>query len=133
MLYDGTCGLCHRAVQFTLRHDHDDAFRFAPLQSEVAASILKRHDRDPSQVNTVVLVLDPQSPTERLLTRSDAALAVLARLGIRWRVIAALGRLCPRTLRDRLYDWVAHNRYRIFGRRDSCVLPAVDQSKKFLA
>ncbi len=133
LLYDGTCGLCDRAVQFTLRHDHGDLFRFAPLQGDCAASILGRHALDVSQLSTVVLVLDPQLPTERLLTRSDAALAVLATLGVPWSLIAAVGRLCPRGVRDHIYDWVARHRYRMFGRHDACTLPATEQRKKFLA
>lgn len=133
LLYDGTCGLCDRAVQFTLRHDRDDVFRFAPLQSEFAAPILERHGVNSLSLSTVVLVVDYELPSERILTRSDAFLTLLAQLSAPWRIIASIGRLCPRGLRDRIYDWIARNRYRIFGRHDVCSIPVPAQRKKFLA
>ena len=133
LLYDGLCGFCDRAVQFTLRHDHSDVFRFAPLQSDVASEILRRHGQDPAALSTVVLVLDPDHPNERLLLRSDAVLGVLSTLGWPWKFAAAVGWLCPRAIRDLVYDWVARIRYRIFGRYSACPLPTPAQRQKFLA
>ena len=133
LLYDGLCGLCDRVVQFTLRHDHDDAFRFAPLQSAFAATILLRHGCDLTVLTTAVLVLDLELPTERLLIRSDAALGLLLGLGPPWKFAGALGQLCPRWIRDRVYDWVASFRFRVFGRYSSCPVPSSTQRQKFLA
>jgi predicted DCC family thiol-disulfide oxidoreductase YuxK len=133
LLYDGLCGLCDRAVQFTLRRDRDDIFRFAPLQSDFAAQILRRHALDPTAMNTVVLVLDPDSPTERVLTRSGAAIGVLSRLGGRWKILATIGSLVPLTVRDVIYDRIARNRNRWFGRYQSCPVPSPAQRQKFLA
>jgi predicted DCC family thiol-disulfide oxidoreductase YuxK len=132
VLYDGLCGLCDRVVRFTLRHDRHDVFRFAPLQSALASQIIRRHVLDPQTLNTVVLVLDPDLSTERLLIRSDAALALLARLGAPWMLLAALGSLCPRMIRDRVYDCIARNRYRVFGGYESCPLPSAVERRKFL-
>jgi predicted DCC family thiol-disulfide oxidoreductase YuxK len=132
LLYDGICGLCDRAVQFTLRHDRKDVFRFAPLQSDLASAILLRHGQDPAALNTVVLVLEPQLHGERLVTRSDAVLALLSKLGLPWSGLAAAGRLCPRIIREQLYDWIARRRYRMFGRYDSCPVPTAAQREKFL-
>jgi predicted DCC family thiol-disulfide oxidoreductase YuxK len=133
LLYDGLCGLCDRAVQFTLRYDRDDLFRFAPLQTALAAAILRRHGFDPAVLTTAVLVLDPELPTERLMIRSNAVLQLLSGLGPPWTVIAAVGRLCPHWIRDRIYDWVASVRYRVFGRYSSCPVPTPAQRLKFLA
>ena len=133
LLYDGLCGLCDRAVQFTVRHDRDDVFRFAPLQTALAATILRRHGFDPAVLTTAVLVLDPELPTERLLIRSDAVLQLLSSIGPPWKVIASLGRFCPRWIRDRIYDWLASVRYRVFGRYSSCPVPTPAQRLKFLA
>ena len=133
LLYDGQCGLCDRVVQFVLRHDRRDQFRFAPLQSDFARAILERHRYDSSNLATVVLVLDFDHPAERLLVRYDAALGVLARLGGFWRMLAFVGRCCPRLIRDLIYDGIARNRYRIFGRHEQCLLPNAAQRQKFLA
>jgi predicted DCC family thiol-disulfide oxidoreductase YuxK len=132
LLFDGLCGLCDRAVQFVLRHDSNDTFRFAPLQSEFAAQILHRGHFSPTECNTFVLVLDFERPEERLLIRSDAALTVLSRLGLPWKLLAAIARICPRALRDLIYQRVARNRYRIFGRYNSCVVPGSTEKHKFL-
>jgi predicted DCC family thiol-disulfide oxidoreductase YuxK len=133
LLYDGMCGLCDRAVQFTLRRDRHDIFGFAPLQSRFAAQILQRHRNAPAELSTVALVLNPNLPDEVLLTRSDAVLELLSRLALPWRLLAAFGRLWPQGLRDRIYDWVARNRYRAFGRHEYCEVPAPDQRRKFLS
>lgn len=133
LLFDGLCGLCDRTVQFILRRDANDSFRFAPLQSEFASQILRRHQCEPSEMNTFVLVLDHERAAERLLIRSEAALGVLSRLGVPCRFLAKIAHFCPRTIRDQIYMWVARNRYRVFGRYDSCVIPSRMQRHKFLA
>ena len=131
LFYDGVCGLCDRTVQFVLRHDHRRRFRFAALQSEPAREILARYRRDPSGLDTMYLLLDAGTPTERLLDRSDGILAVLDQLGGLWRLLAA-ARVLPRFLRDRAYGAVARNRYQWFGRHDHCVLPPADVRARFL-
>jgi len=132
LLYDGVCGLCNRFVRFVLKRDAADRFRFASLQSEFAAAILRRHGIDPQQLDTVYLVLDYGAAGERLLARNDAATAVLERLGGFWRLAAGLLRLLPRRIRDWRYDLVARYRYRVFGKYDACPLPKPRDRHKFL-
>ena len=132
ILYDGVCGLCNRFVQFVLKRDKRDAFRFASQQSEFAASILRRHGIDPEQLDTVYLVLDHDLPTERLLARSDAAAEILSQLGGIWRVSAGVMRLFPRSLRDWIYNLIARKRYQMFGKYESCPLPDPKDRAKFL-
>jgi len=131
VLYDGVCGLCNRLVQFILRRDRRDAFRFASLQSDLAAEILARHSmaRD---LNSVNVVLHHQQPDERILDRSDAIQFVLKELGGVWAFAVNIGNLLPRPLRDSLYDLVARNRYRIWGKYDTCQLPDPRHRAKFL-
>ena len=131
VLYDGVCGLCNRLNQFLLKRDTHDRFRFASLQSDLAASLLKRHGADSSDLDTVYVVLDYNQPSERLLARSDAILHVLTQLDGIWKW-AGTGRLLPKVLRDGLYGMVARNRYRIFGKHDSCMLPDPKHRHKFL-
>jgi predicted DCC family thiol-disulfide oxidoreductase YuxK len=133
VLFDGFCGLCDRTVQFILRRDFRDLFRFAPLQGKFASEILRRHNYGPGELNTFVLVCNPNLPEERLLTRSAAALAVLSNLGSYWKIFAAIGRLCPQFVRDQVYNWIARHRYRMFGRSQACALPVPDQQHKFLS
>ena len=88
LLYDGVCGLCNRFVRFILKHDHKDRFRFAALQSNFARAILERHGLNPDVLDTVYLVFDYGLPSERLLSRNEAATAVLERIR---RLLAILG------------------------------------------
>jgi predicted DCC family thiol-disulfide oxidoreductase YuxK len=132
LLYDGVCGLCNRFVQFVLKRDAEDRFRFASLQSDLAATILQRHHRDPHDLDTLYLVTNYQEPDERLTARSDAVLAVLRQLGGFWRTAAFALQLLPRWLRDWKYSLVARTRYRLFGKYDACPLPREKDRHRFL-
>ena len=131
MLYDGVCGLCNRLNQFLLKRDTHDRLRFASLQSGLAASLLKRHGADPRDLDTVYVVLDYGQPGERLLARSDAILYLVTQLDGIWKW-ARVGCLLPKVLRDGIYKVVARNRYRVFGKHDSCMLPDPKHRHKFL-
>ena len=132
ILYDGVCGLCNRFVQFILRHDHKDQFRFAALQSDLARTILKRHRLNADVLDTVYVVLDCGESTERVLTRNEAASAVLKELGGVWRLGAKLLDLFPKRFRDWRYALVARNRYRFFGKYATCPVPKEEDRHKFL-
>ena len=131
VLYDGVCGLCNRLNQFLLKRDSHNRFRFASLQSALAASLLKRHGADWQDLDTVYVVLDYGQPGERLLARSDAIIYALTQLDGIWK-LAAVGRVLPRIVRDGIYSIVARNRYRVFGKHDSCMLPDPKHRDKFL-
>ncbi len=131
VFYDGVCGLCNRLVQFLLKRDRHDRLRFASLQSEFAASLLKRHGLDSRDLDTVYLVLDYKQSSERVLARSDAILYLLRQLGGVWG-IAGLGRVLPKWVRDGIYKIIAGNRYRVFGKYESCLLPQEQHRHKFL-
>ena len=132
LLYDGVCGLCNRFVQFILRRDPTAIFRFAALQSPLAAEILARHGANPTDLDTVYVVLNHSQPDESLLAQSDAGLFVLQQLGGIWRAAALILRFIPRPLRNWAYDLVARDRYRIFGRYDTCPLPSEATRARFL-
>ena len=132
LLYDGVCGLCNRLVQFILRHDRKSIFRFASLQSPLAARILARHGVNPTDLDTVYVAINRELPDESLLSRSDAVLFVLKQLDSLWRAAALLLQLLPKFLRDPAYNAVARRRYRIFGRSDVCTLPADADHTRFL-
>ena len=132
LLYDGVCGLCNRLVQFSLKRDARSCLRFASLQSDFAARILKRHALDPRDLDTVYFVQDYGRPEERLSARCDAVISVLQQIGGPWNVAAALLGAVPKWFRDWVYKIIARNRYRIFGRSDGCLLPEAKYRDRFL-
>ena len=131
ILYDGVCGLCNRLNQFVLQRDPAGMFRFAALQSGFAREALARHGKDPRELDTFYVLADHAAPTERLLTKSAAALHILRRVGGVWR-LGALLRLVPARLRDRGYDLVARHRYGLFGKYDACPLPRAEHTQRFI-
>jgi predicted DCC family thiol-disulfide oxidoreductase YuxK len=128
-------------VQFILKHDRGGLFRFASLQSPFATRVLMRHGVNPDKLDTVYVVIESDSAiqltadsrsVEELLARSDAVLYVLDHVGGLWRLAGRLIRLLPRGLRDRGYRAVAANRYRVFGRYETCPFPSEDTRARFL-
>ena len=128
LLFDGVCNLCNGAVAFVIRRDPRARLRFAPLQSPAADALLASlgvaRDRLP---DSFVLVEDG-----RVHVRSTAALRVARRLRFPWPLLAVF-LLVPRWLRDPVYDLVARNRYRWFGRREACMVPTAELRARFLA
>jgi predicted DCC family thiol-disulfide oxidoreductase YuxK len=127
LFYDGVCGLCDRLVQFVLRRDWRARFQFAPLQGDTAASTLARFGRNPRDLDTVYVL----TGDGRLLQKGRAILFMLRALGLPWSIVSVFA-IVPTVVIDWFYDRVAHNRYRIFGRRDACELPTGDTRSRFL-
>lgn len=132
VFYDGVCGLCNRLVQFLLKHDREGRLRFAALQSDFAEKVLRRHGFDPKDLDTVHVVENYDQPDERVLQRSDAILRAGRELGGIWGASSSISRVVPRPLRDLVYRLVATNRYRVFGKFDTCMLPDPNQRSRFL-
>lgn len=126
LLFDGVCNLCNASVQWVIEHDPDGIFRFASLQSEVGQAFLKKFDLPTEELNTVVLV-----DGEKAYTRSDVPFRIFTKLGGWWRLLTVFF-IVPRPVRNAVYDWVAGNRYRWFGKKDECWLPTPDLKKRFL-
>jgi len=126
IVFDGVCKLCNRCVRFVIERDPDARFRFAALQSAGGVRLLRQHGFDPRNVHTFVLLKGG-----RIYVRSAAALEIARQLRGPARLLALL-RIVPRRLRDRLYDVVARNRYRWFGKLDACVAPAPEVKARFL-
>ncbi|HEY0660329.1 MAG TPA: thiol-disulfide oxidoreductase DCC family protein [Lysobacter sp.] len=126
IVFDGVCVLCNGWVRFLLRHDHARRYRYAAMQSESGRGLLAAHGLDPDDPNSFLLLEDGHAWTD-----TDALQRVLTGLGGPWKLAAAIG-ACPKALRDPLYRWVARNRYRWFGRRDHCLVPAPGQHALFL-
>ena len=126
IVFDGVCPLCSANARFILRHDRRRHFRLASMQSEAGAALYRRFGIDPADPETLILV-----EGDRALRDSDAVLAIWSGLGWPWRM-ASIARVVPARLRDPLYRWVARNRYRLFGRRQTCWLPRPQDADRFL-
>lgn len=126
VLFDGVCKLCNGWAKFLIRHDSGHSFKLASVQSPEGQAILGWFDLPTDRFDTMAYV-----EGDRLFVRSEAVLRVVGQLPRPWRLAAAL-RLLPRPLRDWCYDRIALNRYRLFGRYDSCLLPAADHARRFL-
>ncbi len=126
VLFDGVCNLCCRGVHFIVRRDPARRFRFAPLQSPAARRILEELGQEQAEGGSIVLVVDASFHMQ-----SDAALRIAAGLRWPWPALCVLA-LVPRFIRDRVYMAVANNRYRWFGRRPECFIPAPEIEDLFL-
>ena len=126
VLFDGLCKLCNGWVKFLIRHDPQQRFRLASVQSVQGQALLAWFGLPIERFDTMAYIEDG-----RLWVRSDALLHIVAQLPRPWRLLALL-RVLPRPVRDWCYDRIALNRYRLFGRYDSCLLPDPDHARRFL-
>jgi predicted DCC family thiol-disulfide oxidoreductase YuxK len=127
ILFDGVCNLCNRSVIFVLQNDPGRVFRFASIQSATGAALLEGCGL-PADFNKTVIYLEKGIP----YFNSTAALRIAGKLAGPWPVLARIGLLVPRPLRDGVYNVIARNRYHWFGRRDSCLVPTQELSSRFL-
>jgi predicted DCC family thiol-disulfide oxidoreductase YuxK len=131
VFYDGVCAMCNGAVRFILERDPKAQFYFTPLQSELAKEALRRHGQTADELDTMYLIANYRQPDEQLFSRSAAVLEAMRRLGGFWQVVSWLSFL-PAPLRDFLYSLIVKNRYRLFGRYDTCPLPPPHWRARFL-
>ena len=127
MLFDGDCGLCNSAVNFILKRDPNKRFRFAPLQSELARELLKPHNINPDDLNSVVLL-----DNDRAYLRSNAVLRISLELPDPWPLAGVLS-FIPAFLRDDLYNFIARHRKQWFKSPDACRAPTDSEREQFLA
>lgn len=125
ILFDGDCNLCNGAVQFVIRRDPAARFSFASLQSEAGRRALAEAGEQ-DLPDSIVLVQG-----SRVRVKSAAALAIARGLRLPWPLLSVFW-LVPYPLRDLVYDWVARNRYRWFGKRDSCWVPTPELRARFV-
>ncbi len=126
VLFDGVCKLCNGWVKFLIRYDRQRAFRLASVQSPQGQTLLQWFGLPTDEYETLVLIRQG-----RAYVRSAAIIRILWRLGLPWKV-GAVAWLIPRPVRDWLYDRIARNRYRLFGKYDTCLLPTPDHRSRFL-
>lgn len=125
LLFDGVCNLCNGAVQFVIKNDPEGHIKFAALQSQTGQKILKEAGMDARHFTSLVWVEEG-----KISTKSTAALHVARYL--KWWRWASIFFIVPRPLRDIVYDVIARNRYRLWGKKESCMLPTAELKSRFL-
>lgn len=126
ILFDGVCNFCNATVNFILKRDKQEIFRFAPQQSEQGRRLLEQHGKADTALKTIVFI-DGDEWTEGM----EAVIGITRQLkSYAW--LSFLLRIIPRKMSNALYTFVARNRYRWFGKRDSCRLPAPEEQQRFL-
>ncbi|MCX6141526.1 MAG: DCC1-like thiol-disulfide oxidoreductase family protein [Candidatus Kapabacteria bacterium] len=127
VIFDGVCTLCNSTVDFLVRHDTNSTMRFGSFQQENVMALLRSHNI--IEAPTTVYVITAQNT---VLEESTAILYLGSLLGGWWKFMSVLAHIVPRPLRDVVYRWVAKNRYRWFGKRESCRVPTEAERRLFL-
>jgi len=126
ILFDGVCNLCNNWVQFVIKRDSNALFKFASLQSDAAKSIMESHNVQSQQLDSIILI-----DGTKVYTESSAVLHILSKLKGPIKTLAIF-RIIPKGLRDKVYRFVAKNRYKWFGQQDACMIPTPDLKKRFI-
>lgn len=126
VLFDGVCNFCNSSVNFIIRHDKKDFFRFTPLQSEIGIKISEKYNLDSGNLKSVILV-----EKGRIYTKTTAALRIAKQLSGGWPLLYAFI-IIPAPIRDVVYNIIAKYRYKWWGERDACMIPTPEIRKKFL-
>jgi len=127
ILFDGVCNLCNSSIQFVIKHDTEDVFRYAALQSEIGQQLTSERGIDTSTVDSIVLI----DPGVAYYTKSDAALEIGKDLK-GYQTLSRFFKLFPAGFRNVIYDFVARNRYKWYGKQDACMIPTPELKAKFL-
>ena len=127
ILFDGVCNLCNSAVQYVIEHDKNDVFMFAALQSDIGKKLMKERGIDASQIDSIILIEQGVA----YYTKSTAALKIARSFGGIWQ-LAGVFQWIPEKIRDWVYDYIANNRYKWYGRKEACMVPTPELKTKFL-
>ncbi len=126
VIFDGVCNLCETSVNFIIERDPDGTFQFVPSQTALGEALQDEYGVNTSSLDTVVLIKDGVVYTE-----SDAAVEIAREFDGAWKLLS-LSRFVPRPIRNRVYQWIARNRYAWFGRKDVCMMPTPEIRARFL-
>ncbi|WP_298955279.1 thiol-disulfide oxidoreductase DCC family protein [uncultured Nonlabens sp.] len=126
VLFDGVCNLCNSAILFIIKRDKKDRFRFTSLDSYIGKVLLSRHNIDPSKIDSIVLISGDSA-----FAKADAALNIAKHLNHLWPLLYAF-KIIPSFISNKIYDFIARNRYKWFGKKESCMIPTPNLTSKFL-
>lgn len=127
ILFDGVCNLCNSSVLYVIKRDKKNNFMFAALQSDSGKQIIKKFNIDTTQVDSIILY-NPEK--DKVNHKSTAALKVASQLGFPTNVLAIF-LIIPSFIRNWVYDFIAKNRYKWYGKKESCMIPTPELKSKF--
>lgn len=127
ILFDGVCNLCNSSVQYVIKHDKKNRFMFTALQSKVGKEIINQFQIDTYKTDSILLY----SPDQGIDYKSTAALKIAYFLGFPNSLISVFI-IIPPFIRNRVYDYIAKNRYKWYGKKESCMIPTPELKSKFL-
>ncbi|PZO24127.1 MAG: thiol-disulfide oxidoreductase [Flavobacteriaceae bacterium] len=127
ILFDGVCNLCDSSIQFIIKHDKKDIFRFVALQSEIGLEIIKHIGIDTSKIDSILLY----EPGKAYYYKAQAALKIAKELGGIYTAISWFS-ILPNFLTNTVYDYIARNRYKWYGKKEACMIPTPELKAKFL-
>jgi len=127
ILFDGVCNLCNSSILFIIQHDPTAKFKFASLQSEFGKNQMQKFGLDVSELESVMFIKNG-----KLYQKSNAALEIARHLSGAWPLLYGL-KIIPPFLRNSVYNWIARNRYRWFGKKDACMIPTPELKARFIA
>jgi predicted DCC family thiol-disulfide oxidoreductase YuxK len=127
ILFDGVCNLCDASVQYIIKFDKNDVFRYTALQSEVGQEIINKFNIDTAKTDSILLY----SKENGISYKSTAALKIASQLGFP-RNVMAIFLIVPTFIRNWVYDYIAKNRYKWYGKKDECMIPTPELKSKFL-
>ncbi len=127
ILFDGVCNLCDASVQYIIKHDKNDVFRYTALQSEIGQEIIKKFNIDTTKTDSILLY----SEENGISYKSTAALKIASKLGFPRNLMAAF-LIVPTFIRNWVYDYIAKNRYKWYGKKNECMIPTPELKSKFL-
>ena len=126
ILFDGVCNFCNYWVNFAIKRDRKKSLRFTPLQGETANRVLPRYKINPTALRSVIII-----DKDRFYTQSSAAIRICKHLDGGWKLLYGL-MIIPKFIRDALYNIIARNRYKWFGKKDHCMIPSPGVKERFL-
>ena len=127
ILFDGVCNLCNTSVNYIIKYDKKNVFRFVALQSEIGQKIVKEFNIDPKKTDSIILFSEEQ----KLSYKSTAALKIANHLNFPFNILVVF-LIIPPFIRNWVYDYIAKNRYKWYGKRKECMVPTAELKNKFI-
>jgi len=125
IIFDGVCNFCNKSVNFIIKRDPNFHFMFAPYQAESTQKLLKKYDIQTQSKDTLILIKDG-----KYFTKSDTVLEIIKELSGFWYLLRIF-KFLPKNFRDYFYDMISRNRYKLYGKKQSCMVPTKELEKRF--
>lgn len=127
ILFDGVCNLCNSSIQFVIKHDKKDTFRFVSLQSELGEKIINHIGISTTKIDSIILY----KPGKAYYIKSEAAFKIIQETRGFYQFLLVFS-ILPKSFLDFIYDYIAKNRYYWYGKKESCMIPTSELASKFL-